>query len=54
MNCWGKWELSEDDSVIGERPDCGEETIDGYARYGCDYSPIVCETCKSSPCAGRC
>ena len=52
--CCDSWELYEGDGVVGECPDCGEETIDGSARYGCHYSPVVCETCGSAPCDLSC
>ena len=50
MSCCEGWDISEDDGVIGECPDCGEETIDSHARYGCSYSAVQCETCGSASC----
>lgn len=45
---------SEDSEINGECPDCGEPTVDGVAASGCNYSPIVCKTCNSSPCDLSC
>ena len=38
----------------GECPDCGAETTDGEATYGCYYSPVVCDTCEHRPCDQSC
>lgn len=54
MCCEG-WDLGKDgETPDGERPDCGEPTVDGQAVRGCCWSPVVCETCGSSPCDGSC
>lgn len=45
---------SSEEEIDGECPDCGAPTVDGVSAYGCKYSPIVCETCKDSPCDGSC
>lgn len=38
-----------------ECPDCGGEVNeDGEAAYGCNYSPVACETCGARPCDGSC
>lgn len=50
MSCCDGWDYSKDDGVKGECPDCGEEAVDGSAIYGCNYSPVECETCGSAPC----
>lgn len=35
--------------------DCGGDVnSDGYAMSGCNYSPVLCETCGSAPCDGSC
>ena len=54
MSCYSGWDYSEDGGVMGECPECGGKTIDGYAIYGCHYSHAVCETCGSVPCDLSC
>lgn len=54
MSCCDGWDYSEDDGVMGKCPDCGEETVDGSAISGCNYSPVECETCGSAPCDLSC
>jgi len=55
MGCCSPWDLTEDgDKVNGECPDCGEDTVDGDAAYGCTYSPVQCKTCGSAPCDLSC
>lgn len=49
--CCDDWDLG---TPNGECPDCGEDTVDGEAAYGCGYSPVVCDTCESAPCDGSC
>ena len=35
--------------------DCGGDVnSDGYAMSGCNYSPVLCETCGSAPCDQSC
>ena len=43
-----------DHPTDGVCPDCGEPTWDGEAVDGCEYSPVVCKTCKHSPCDDNC
>lgn len=52
--CSDGWYPDEGEEVNGICPDCGGETIDGYAPYGYNYSPIECETCGDAPCDGSC
>jgi ribosomal protein S27E len=52
--CCDGWGLEPGEEVNGECPDCGEETVDGGAAYGCNYSPILCETCGAAPCDLSC
>lgn len=40
--------------VNGECPECGMPTVNGYAAYGCGYSPVECETCGHAPCDDYC
>lgn len=49
--CCDPFEYEEPDGVC---PDCGEETNGGGAVYGCNYSPVECETCGSAPCDLSC
>lgn len=42
------------DEVDGECPDCGEPTVDGEAAAGCNYSPVICDTCGHRPCDESC
>lgn len=53
MACWSEYGY-EADEVNGVCPDCGVETVDGKAAYGCPYSPVACETCGHQPCDGSC
>ena len=48
--CW----ISKETEINGVCPDCGTETVNGKAAYGCNWSPCVCETCGSCPCDGSC
>jgi hypothetical protein len=53
--CSDPWDRTEDGSKIdGECPDCGAETVDGKAAYGCCWSPVDCDTCGSAPCDWSC
>lgn len=45
---------SYESEINGKCPDCGMPTVDGYAAYGCDYSPVSCETCGHCICDGSC
>lgn len=46
---WGTYEKA------GECPDCGMDVDeDGDAIYGCNYSPVLCETCGDAPCDDSC
>lgn len=48
------WDYIEVEGDVGECPECGEETIDGRAIYGCSHNFVVCDTCGSTPCQGSC
>jgi len=50
MSCCDGW-YEEPNGVC---PDCGEDTTDGDASVGCNYSPVVCDTCGSAPCDQSC
>jgi len=52
--CYDGWYPEKGEEVNGVCPDCGEDTIDGRAAYGCYYSPVGCETCGSRPCDESC
>lgn len=41
-------------AVNGTCPDCGILTIDGEAAYGCNWSPVTCETCGYRECDDSC
>lgn len=47
------WDLG-DENINGKCPNCGEDTVDGRAVYGCNYSPVICETCGNAPCDDSC
>lgn len=51
--CCDGWS-HDDREVDGECPDCGEDTVEGTAQHGCNYSPVVCDTCGSAPCDLSC
>lgn len=51
--CADGW-YSDDSEVDGVCPDCGMPTVDGVAQYGCNWSPVDCQTCGSSPCDDSC
>ena len=52
--CSDGWYPEEGKEVNGVCPDCGEDTIDGIAPYGCNWSPVLCETCGDRPCNLSC
>ena len=54
--CCDGYDLSDGDptEVHDECPDCGTPTVGGTARYGCNYSPVACETCDWHPCDDSC
>ena len=55
MSCCDGWDYSEIGVIMSECPECGGEiTEEGYAVYGCNYSPVVCDTCGSAPCDQSC
>ena len=35
-------------------PDCGAETVDGFAVDVCGYQQVECETCGYAPCDESC
>ena len=43
-----------EEEINGVCPNCGEDTVDGYAFDCCDYSPTICDTCGWSPCDESC
>lgn len=51
--CADGWKYKKEE-INGVCPDCGMETVDGYAYEGCNYSPIDCKTCGSAPCDDSC
>jgi hypothetical protein len=51
--CCDGWD-NGDEGINGKCPACGDDTIDGQAVYGCNYSPVLCETCGSAPCDDSC
>lgn len=53
--CSDGWVLEVEEGDEGyECPFCGEETVNGGAKYGCNYSPVGCQACGSRPCDGSC
>ena len=53
--CSDGWTLDvEPGDEEGKCPDCGEPTVDGAAKYGCNYSPVTCKTCGAAPCDWSC
>lgn len=50
--CCDGWNNEEE--VNGTCPECGQPTVDGEASVGCNYSPIVCDTCGWAPCDDSC
>lgn len=52
--CADGWSPEKGEEINGKCPDCGEDTIDGYAAYGCNYSREECETCGAAPCDQSC
>lgn len=63
--CCDGWLIGPEDSneSIGECPDCGHEAVvttyvngeqSFAATYGCNYSPLECQTCGSRPCDLSC
>ncbi len=51
--CADGWHY-DDELVNGKCPDCGMPTVDGEAQYGCNHSPIDCNTCGSRTCDQYC
>ena len=53
--CCDGWCLDvEEGDVEDECPECGNGTVNGAAKTGCNYSPIDCGTCGSQPCDDSC
>lgn len=52
--CCDGWCLEKGEVANGICPECGEETLDGVATSGCNYSPVICDTCGDAPCDGSC
>ena len=54
--CCDGWNFVEEDGaeINGKCPDCGMATVDGSAYKGCNYSPVICETCGDAPCDLSC
>jgi len=53
MGCAEGWQYNEDE-INGTCTSCGTPTVDGQAIEGCDWSPVICETCGEAPCDGSC
>jgi hypothetical protein len=55
---WSNWMCcgtsDEQHEPNGTCPDCGQETYDGEAVYGCGYSKKLCKTCGFALCDGSC
>lgn len=34
--------------------ECGEDTVDGHAATGCNWSPVICDKCGAAPCDESC
>jgi len=51
--CCDGWSSSVDE-VTGKCPDCGGPVVEGGSASGCNYSPVDCKTCGSSPCDQYC
>ena len=51
--CSDEWNHGED-NINGKCPDCGMETVDDIAVYGCNWSPVICEKCANAPCDESC
>lgn len=54
--CSDDWCLEADEpgDVLSECECCGTTTVNGYASYGCNYSPVICEECGAAPCDDSC
>lgn len=53
--CSEGWNYTEEAKEIKECPDCGAKVNeDGEALTGCDWSPVLCDTCGDAPCDGSC
>lgn len=51
--CCDEYKLEFED-MNGICPKCGRATCDGEAICGCNYSPVVCDSCNARPCDGSC
>jgi hypothetical protein len=51
--CSDGWSSTEEE-INGRCPACGEDTVDGYASEGCNYSSIECVVCGDAPCDQSC
>lgn len=56
MVCCDWWDIAKEENleINGVCSYCGEDTINGRANTGCNYSPVVCDECGSAPCDGSC
>lgn len=54
MGCSDGWTFDDAEGEPGECPTCGEPTVDGTAKTGCNYSPTTCDTCGARPCDESC
>ena len=50
--CCDGWFIDEEPDGICE--ECGEDTVEGSAPSGCNYSPVRCQTCGDAPCDQSC
>lgn len=53
MSCCSPSEYRKEE-IDGECPECGSDTVDGYAYEQCSYSPTDCEFCGLAPCDQSC
>jgi hypothetical protein len=60
--CADGWDIAPDTAAgesWGECPECGAKVVlycdgDVVAATGCNYSPMQCDLCGSSPCDQSC
>lgn len=52
--CCDGWYPGPGEEIDGECPDCGGPTVEGGSAYGCNWSPVECDTCGWAPCDGSC
>jgi len=57
MSCCDGWYYTEEELThveVKPCPKCGEDTVDGQAVSGCNWSSVSCEECGDAPCDGSC